>query len=111
MGKALGAVATDIDNDGRMDLFVANDTVENFLFANRRHGWEEMAFGAQVALSSDGWPRSGMGVDAADIDGDGRRICSCRTWIRKCSPCIEVPVSATSRTSPSEASLGVPPTT
>jgi hypothetical protein len=35
MGQALGAVATDIDNDGRADLFVSNDTVENFFFANR----------------------------------------------------------------------------
>jgi hypothetical protein len=73
LGKALGAVATDIDNDGRLDLFVSNDTVENFLFVNRRHGWEEMAFAAQVAVSADGWPRSGMGVDSADVDGDGRQ--------------------------------------
>ena len=34
-------------------------------------GWEDIGFGAMVALSPDGWPRSGMGVDAADIDGDG----------------------------------------
>ena len=37
-GKAWGVVATDINNDGRMDLFVANDTVANLLFANRGHG-------------------------------------------------------------------------
>ena len=35
LGKGLGVVATDINNDGRMDLFVANDTVQNFLFVNR----------------------------------------------------------------------------
>ena len=35
LGKGLGVVATDINNDGRMDLFVANDTVPNFLFVNR----------------------------------------------------------------------------
>ena len=71
-GKALGVVATDIDNDGRMDLFVSNDTMENFLFMNRGgQGWDEIGFSALVALSTDGWPRSGMGVDAADVDGDG----------------------------------------
>jgi hypothetical protein len=65
-------VATDINNDGRMDLFVSNDTAENFLFANRGpRGWEDIGFSAMVALSPDGWPRSGMGVDAADIDGNG----------------------------------------
>ncbi len=72
VGKALGVVATDINNDGRMDLFVANDTKENFLLANRgARGWEDIGFGAMVALSPDGWPRSGMGVDSADINGDG----------------------------------------
>src|SRR6267378_3580564 len=54
-GKALGVVATDINNDGRMDLFVANDTVQNFLFVNRgpdtsgKTRWEEMALQAEVA--------------------------------------------------------------
>jgi len=73
MGKALGVVATDVNNDGRMDLFVANDTVQNFLFINRGNGkWDEKALAAEVGFSENGQPRSGMGVDAADIDGDGR---------------------------------------
>ncbi|HEY8150435.1 MAG TPA: VCBS repeat-containing protein, partial [Vicinamibacteria bacterium] len=43
LGKALGVVAADINNDGLMDLFVANDTVQNFLFVNRGKGrWEEL---------------------------------------------------------------------
>ena len=74
MGKALGVVATDINNDGLMDLFVANDTVQNFLFANRGKGkWEEIGLMAEVAFSANGTPRSGMGVDAADFDADGKQ--------------------------------------
>ena len=72
LGKALGVVATDVNNDGRMDLFVANDTVQNFLFVNRgNERWEEIALTAEVAYSANGKARSGMGVDAADLDGDG----------------------------------------
>jgi len=72
LGKAWGAVASDINNDGLMDLFVANDTVANFLFANRGHGrFEEIAEMAGVAYSADGRPRSGMGVDSADFNQDG----------------------------------------
>jgi enediyne biosynthesis protein E4 len=74
LGKALGVVATDINGDGRMDLFVANDTVQNFLFANRGSGkWEEIALAAEVGFSANGQPRSGMGVDAADINADGKQ--------------------------------------
>ena len=72
LGKAWGAVATDLDNDGRMDLFVANDTVANFLFMNRGGGhFEEIGLQAGVAYSAEGRPRSGMGVDAADFNEDG----------------------------------------
>jgi hypothetical protein len=72
LGKAWGAVAADINNDGRMDLFVANDTVANFLFANRGNGkFEEIALQADVGYSADGRARSGMGVDSADYDQDG----------------------------------------
>ncbi|MBV8895854.1 MAG: CRTAC1 family protein [Acidobacteriaceae bacterium] len=77
IGKGLGVVATDINNDGRMDLFVANDTVQNFLFVNRgpapdgKWKWEECGLQAEVAFSDNGRPRSGMGVDAADLNNDG----------------------------------------
>ncbi|HEX2311024.1 MAG TPA: VCBS repeat-containing protein, partial [Vicinamibacterales bacterium] len=68
LGKALGVVATDINNDGLTDLFVANDTVQNFLFANRGKGrWEEIGLSAEVGFSANGTPRSGMGVDATDL--------------------------------------------
>ena len=72
LGKALGVVATDVNNDGRMDLFVANDTEANFLFMNTADGkWHEAGVAAEVAYSADGKARSGMGVDSADVDGDG----------------------------------------
>lgn len=71
-GKSFGAVATDINNDGLLDLFVANDTMPNFLFINKGKGkFEEAGLPAGVAYSDSGAPRSGMGVDAGDYDGDG----------------------------------------
>ena len=71
-GKSFGAVATDVNNDGLADLFVANDTMPNFLFVNRGGGkFEEAGLVAGVAYGEAGAPRSGMGVDAADFDGDG----------------------------------------
>jgi hypothetical protein len=74
LGKALGVVATDINGDGLLDLFVANDTVQNFLFVNRGKGtWDEIGLMAEVGFSANGTPRSGMGVDAADFDGDGKQ--------------------------------------
>src|ERR687884_1880829 len=60
-GKSFGAVATDVNNDGLMDLFVANDTVANFLFINKGGGkFEEVGLAAGVAYSENGRPRSGM---------------------------------------------------
>jgi hypothetical protein len=71
-GKSFGAVATDVNNDGLTDLFVANDTMPNFLFVNKGKGrFEEVGLPSGVAYSDAGAPRSGMGVDAADYDGDG----------------------------------------
>jgi hypothetical protein len=71
MAKAWGVVVCDINNDGWMDLFVANDTEPNFLFVNRKGKFEEEGLFAGVAYSASGRPRSGMGVDAADYDEDG----------------------------------------
>ncbi|HEY0080753.1 MAG TPA: CRTAC1 family protein [Pyrinomonadaceae bacterium] len=71
-GKSFGAVATDVNNDGLIDLFVANDTMPNFLFVNKGAGkFEEAGLAAGVAYGETGRARSGMGVDAADYDGDG----------------------------------------
>src|SRR6266436_3823035 len=71
-GKSFGVVVTDVNNDGWMDLFVANDTLANFLFVNQHDGtFKEVGLEAGVAYSDSGTPRSGMGVDAADFDDSG----------------------------------------
>jgi len=72
LGKAWGVVATDLNNDGRMDLFVANDTVQNYLYMNRANGkFDEIAAFAGVGFGETGRARSGMGVDSADLNQDG----------------------------------------
>lgn len=71
-GKALGVVAFDYNHDGWLDLYVANDTVRNFLFRNNGNGtFTEGGLLAEVAYGNSGKPASGMGTDAADVDGDG----------------------------------------
>src|SRR3954451_6121259 len=71
-GKTLGVVATDINNDGLIDVVVANDTAPNFLFLNQgKNVWRENGVAAGIAFSGSGNLRSGMGVDAADFNGDG----------------------------------------
>ncbi|MFL6208518.1 MAG: CRTAC1 family protein [Pyrinomonadaceae bacterium] len=72
VGKGLGVVALDYNEDGHIDLYQANDSDPNFLFRNNGNGtFAEVAFEADAALDPDGNVRGGMGVDAADIDGDG----------------------------------------
>ena len=71
--KGLGAAMLDFDGDGRMDLFVANDTEPNRLYRNKGNGtFEDVAVAAGVAFSESGVARAGMGVDAVDYDGSGR---------------------------------------
>ncbi|MBM3786017.1 MAG: CRTAC1 family protein [Acidobacteria bacterium] len=73
-GKAFGAVATDINGDGWADLFVASDMAPNALFLNHEgRRFEDIGLASGVAYSEAGEPRSGMGVDAVDYDGDGRQ--------------------------------------
>lgn len=68
----LGVVAGDYDGDGDTDIYVANDSVPNFLFENMGEGnFREQALLAGVAYSAEGIAQAGMGVDMADIDGDG----------------------------------------
>jgi len=89
-------VATDINNDGNMDLFVANDTVANFLFVNKNGKFEEIGEQAGVAYSAEGRPRSGMGVDSADVDQDGWMDLFVATSTTRSTPFIEI-----TRTKPS----------
>ncbi len=71
--KALGVALLDYDNDGAVDLFVANDTQPNRLYRNRANGsFVDVATTAGVAFNEAGVARAGMGVDAADVDGSGR---------------------------------------
>jgi hypothetical protein len=72
-GNSLGVVTFDYDNDGWQDIFIANDSMPNFLFHNNRDGtFREVAYAAQVAVGIDGQFEAGMGVDAADTTGSGR---------------------------------------
>ncbi len=72
-GKALGIVCVDFDDDGRVDVFVAQDTQPNLLWRNRGDGtFEEVGMIAGVAFDEAGRARGAMGVDAADYDASGR---------------------------------------
>jgi hypothetical protein len=68
----LGVVASDLNNDGRVDLYVANDGVPNALWLNRGElRFEDDAFLAGVAVNAGGKSEAGMGVDSADFDESG----------------------------------------
>ena len=65
-GKALSATAVDYNRDGLLDLFVANDTVQNFLFQNKGNGvFEEVGTLEGIAFNSNGEATGAMGIDAA----------------------------------------------
>ena len=71
-GKALGVAIHDFDRDGWVDLFVANDSMRQYLFRNTgQRGFVEVGLEAGVAYDDDGRSFAGMGVDAEDYDNDG----------------------------------------
>ncbi len=70
--NGLGVVTFDYDNDGRQDIFIANDSMPNHLFHNEGNGtFREISYDAGVAVGGDGQLEAGMGVDAADTTGSG----------------------------------------
>lgn len=72
-GKALGVAIDDYDDDGHIDIFVANDSMRQFLFRNLGDGtFEEVALAAGAGFDEDGRAFAGMGTDFGDYDGDGR---------------------------------------
>jgi len=72
VGNGLGVVAGDVNGDGRIDVFVANDGMPNQLWMNRGGGrFEDAALTWGCAVDLDGKPKAGMGVHLADVDGDG----------------------------------------
>jgi enediyne biosynthesis protein E4 len=72
-GKSLGVAFADYDNDGWTDVFVANDSIQSFLFHNNGNGtFTESALTSGAGLNQDGNTFAGMGTDFADYDNDGR---------------------------------------
>ena len=72
VGRSLGVIAIDVDDDGWTDLFVARDASPNLLLINQRDGtFEDVGLDAEVAYDENGRAKSGMGVDAGDVNGDG----------------------------------------
>ncbi len=71
-GTGLGLACTDLDGDGRIDIYVANDQMPSFAWINRGAGrFEERAVPLGIAVDETGKSQAGMGVVAADVDADG----------------------------------------
>ena len=70
-GRGQGVIVADIDADGRMDIYVANDIHPNFLFANEGDHFREIGEQSGTAFDHVGQAQAGMGLAIADVDGNG----------------------------------------
>jgi hypothetical protein len=87
-GKGLGVLFVDVNNDGRPDIYVTNDAVNNFLYVNRTRvpgkiQLEEVGLESGTALGASGTPDASMGLDAADFDGSGRASLWCTNYFKE----------------------------
>jgi RNA polymerase sigma factor (sigma-70 family) len=84
VGKSMGVVVVDVNDDGKPDIFVTNDTVDNFLYLNHstrgKIRFKELGIESGVARDSRGVPLGCKGVDAADFDGRGTPSLWCTNY-------------------------------
>jgi len=72
IGRALGVVAIDVNDDGWIDLVIARDASPNLVLINHQDGtFKDTAVDAEVAYDENGVAKAGMGIDAGDVNGDG----------------------------------------
>jgi hypothetical protein len=76
-GKGLGVLMVDVNGDGKPDMYVANDTVDNFLYINRstkpgEFRFEELGMASGTARDDQGTPNGSMGLAASDYNGSGK---------------------------------------
>ena len=83
-GKGMGLACVDFDRDGDVDIFVANDSMANYLFVNEGGRFSEQGLLSGAAVSARGGSEASMGVDVADVDVDGR--------IDVMVPCLDIEV-------------------